>query len=71
MNSMDKVQATSTRPLRYTQQDMFDAFLRTDLCAFIQKVFETVCPGQAFSRNWATEAVAHALQNVVRAKPRD
>jgi hypothetical protein len=32
----------------------------------VQKVFETVVPGARFSRNWSTEAVAHALERVVR-----
>ena len=40
-------------------------FLRNDLYAFVQKVFETVNPGVTFSRNWSTEAVTHALQKVV------
>jgi predicted phage terminase large subunit-like protein len=51
--------------LRYTQQDLLRVFLRRDLYAFVQKVFETVNPGVPFSRNWSTEAVTHALQKVV------
>jgi predicted phage terminase large subunit-like protein len=52
--------------LTYTEQDLLRAFLRTDLYAFTQKVFETIVPGAVFSRNWSTEAVTHALEKVVR-----
>jgi hypothetical protein len=45
----------------YTQRDLLRAFLRADFYAFVQKVFETVVPGIAFSRNWSAEAVTHAL----------
>jgi hypothetical protein len=61
MNSM----AASSRSPRYTQQDLLRVFLRNDLYAFVQKVFETVNPGVVFSRNWSTEAATHALQKVV------
>jgi hypothetical protein len=60
MNSMK----SSPRSPRYTEQDLLRVFLRTDLYAFVQKVFETVNPGVAFSRNWSTEAVTRALQEV-------
>jgi len=50
---------------RYTQQDLLRAVLRTDLYAFVQKVFETVNPGVTFSRNWSIEAVTHALQKIL------
>jgi predicted phage terminase large subunit-like protein len=50
----------------YTDQDLLRALLRTDLCAYTQKVFETVVPGVTFSRNWSTQAVTHALDKVVR-----
>jgi hypothetical protein len=56
----------SVLPPRYTQQELLRVFLRNDFYAFVQKVFETVVPGVAFSRNWSTEAVAHALNRVVR-----
>src|SRR5438105_4180459 len=51
---------------RYTQRDLLRALLRKDLCTFVEKVFDTVVPGAAFSPNWATDAVAHALGKVVR-----
>ena len=60
MNSMGE----SSRLSRYNQQDLLRVFLRNDLYAFVQKVFETVNPGVAFSRNWSSEAVTHALQKV-------
>jgi hypothetical protein len=60
MNSL----GTSSRSPRYTQQELLRAYLRNDLCGFVQKVFETVNPGVPFSRNWSTEAVTHALQKV-------
>jgi predicted phage terminase large subunit-like protein len=50
----------------YTQQDLLRVLLRADFYAFVQKVFETVVPGVAFSRNWSVEAVTHALERVVR-----
>jgi hypothetical protein len=52
--------------LAYTERDVFRAFLRNDFYTFVQMVFETVVPGAAFSRNWSTEAVAHALAQIVR-----
>jgi predicted phage terminase large subunit-like protein len=54
------------RHLAYTERDLFRTFLRKDYYTFVQMVFETVVPGATFSRNWSTEAVAHALENVVR-----
>src|SRR4029077_11203325 len=60
---MSSMKQSSAAP-RYTQQDLLRVFLRRDLYAFVQKVFETVNPGVDFSRNWATEAVSHALQKV-------
>ena len=53
-----------SRPLRYSEHELLRVFLRTDLYAFVQKVFETVNPGVAFSQNWSTDAVTHALQKV-------
>jgi hypothetical protein len=55
----------SSRAPHYSQQELLRVFLRNDLYAFVQKVFETVNPGVAFSRNWSTEAVTYALQKVV------
>ena len=52
----------------YTDQDLLRALLRTDLYSFTQKVFETVVPGVAFSRNWSTQAVTHALEKVARSE---
>ena len=38
--------------------------LRTDFCAFVEKTFQTVCPGQTFWPNWHLEAICHALRRV-------
>jgi predicted phage terminase large subunit-like protein len=54
----------SARGPRYTQSELLRVFLRNDLYAFVQKVFETVNPGVAFSRNWSVEAVTNALQKI-------
>jgi hypothetical protein len=60
---MNRMKSSSRSP-RYTQLELLRVFLRADFYAFVQKVFETVNPGVAFSRNWSTEAVTHALQKV-------
>jgi predicted phage terminase large subunit-like protein len=44
-----------------TERSFFQAILRTDFSAFIQKAFETVAPGEAYIHNWHVEAVAFAL----------
>jgi hypothetical protein len=54
--------------MHLTPQEMLRVYLRNDLYAFVQKVFETINPGVTFSRNWSTEAVTHALQKVVSGK---
>ena len=38
-----------------------DAILRSDLSRFVQKVFATVSPNDAFKPNWHIEAIAHEL----------
>ena len=38
--------------------------LKTDFCAFVEKTFQTVCPGQTFWPNWHLEAIGYALQRV-------
>jgi predicted phage terminase large subunit-like protein len=69
MNSLRKGTA-ATPPLRYTEQEVFRVFLRTDLYAFVQKVFGTVEPGKTFSRNLGTEAITHALDKIVKGEIR-
>ncbi len=39
----------------------FDALLRSDLRAFVHKVFTTVSPNDAFKPNWHIEAITHEL----------
>ena len=34
------------------------AVLRSDLAAFVHKVFETVSPGDVYQHNWHIEAIA-------------
>lgn len=41
-------------------------YLRIDLCAFVEKAFYTVFPGQKFQPNWHVEAICHALERVAR-----
>jgi predicted phage terminase large subunit-like protein len=48
------------------ERALLHATLRLDLYSFVQKVFGTVVPGAAFSRNWSIRAVTHALARVVR-----
>ena len=38
--------------------------LRNDLYAFVEKTFQTVCPGQTFWPNWHLQAICHALERV-------
>jgi predicted phage terminase large subunit-like protein len=40
------------------------AALRTDLGAFVQKVFGTVSPGGRYAANWHIEAICHELEKV-------
>lgn len=43
------------------KEDLLNAILRTDFCALIQKVFNTLNPGIEYEANWHIEAVAHYL----------
>ena len=36
--------------------------LKNDLYAFVEKTFQTVCPGETFLPNWHLDAICHALQ---------
>ena len=47
---------------------MLRHLLKTDLCAFVEKAFGTVCPGEQFWPSWPFEAIAHALESVVEGK---
>lgn len=47
-------------------QRVLRRYLRTDLCAFVEKAFYTVFPGQEFQPNWHVEAICHALERVAR-----
>ncbi len=37
---------------------------RSDFCAFVEKTFQTVCPGQTFYANWHLEAIGYAIHRV-------
>src|SRR5215469_10871786 len=41
-----------------------DAVLRTDLPAFVRKVFGTVSSGDYYAANWHIEAICHVLEKV-------
>lgn len=47
-------------------QRLLRQYLKTDLCAFVEKSFEIVFPGQEFQPNWHVEAICHALERVAR-----
>jgi hypothetical protein len=66
MNIMEQMADKLSGAPSYTDKELLDAVLRRDFYAFVQKVFETIVPGATFSQNWSTEAVAYALQKVVR-----
>ncbi len=45
---------------------VFEALLRNDFRAFLQKTFYTLCPGQLYDHNWHLEAIAWQLERVRR-----
>lgn len=47
-------------------QRLLRQYLKTDLCAFVEKSFEIVFPGQEFQPNWHVEAICRALERVAR-----
>lgn len=44
----------------YNQKDL-EATLRTDLAAFVHKVFQTLCPHDDYHDNWHIDAIAYEL----------
>jgi predicted phage terminase large subunit-like protein len=57
----------TARPKRPVRDDvLLRSILRLDFTAFIQKVFQTVSPGDPYSGNWHIEAIAHELSMVMR-----
>ena len=42
-----------------------DAILRSDLSLFVQKVFQTVAPGESYLPNWHVDAIAYHLRRVL------
>lgn len=51
-------------------QAMLNAILRTDFLSFAEKVFNTLCPGQAFVSEWYLQAIAYQLERVRRGEVR-
>ena len=49
---------------------LLEALLRNDFRAFLQKVFTTLCPGQAYVRTWHSDAIAWRLERVRRGEVR-
>jgi predicted phage terminase large subunit-like protein len=47
---------------------LLDAVLRTDLAAFIEKVYLTTAPSQPYVRNWHIELIADALTGCLNGK---
>jgi predicted phage terminase large subunit-like protein len=48
------------------ERRLLQALLRTDLRAFVEKVFTTLSPGDPFIRSWHLEAIAYQLERVRR-----
>jgi hypothetical protein len=46
------------------EQRLLQALLRSDFRAFIQKVFNTLAPGQTYIPTWHIEAIARQLERV-------
>lgn len=61
---MTKRTARNLLPVDHSSLKFLDSILRTDLLAFIQKVFATVSPGQDFLCNWHLEALAFSLSEI-------
>jgi predicted phage terminase large subunit-like protein len=55
----------TTMDIRF-RRALFDAVLRSDLYAFVQKTFPIVSGGSAFLPNWHIEAITYALTRVMR-----
>ncbi len=55
---------TNTR--RVSDQEAFDALLRTRLAAFTRKTFATVDPGAAYKHNWHIDLIAEYLEACTR-----
>jgi len=47
-----------------SDKQTLNAILRSDLNAFIQKVFQTVSPGNSYLHNWHIEAIAYELMQI-------
>jgi hypothetical protein len=52
---------TTTTIAGLADREVLAALLREDLTAFVEQVFATVSPGDAYCHNWHIEAIAHEL----------
>lgn len=66
--STDLPAVSAPRTLMYSDADLLSATLRQDFYSFVQKTFQTVSPGDTFSRNWSIEAICHAITEVIEGK---
>jgi predicted phage terminase large subunit-like protein len=55
---------------RLDDREVLHAILRTDFLSFVQKVFQTLCPGQTFVPGWHLKAMAYQLERVRRGEIR-
>ncbi len=54
------------RVIMSNQQQLLNAILKSDLSAFIAKVFDTLSPGVPYHHNWHIDAIAYALTRCYR-----
>lgn len=47
-----------------SSQAFVDALVREDFCAFLQRVFQTVSPGDTFRSSWHHQAIAWQLERI-------
>lgn len=50
----------------FADRDVLAALLRTDLTAFVHKVFATVSPGDVYRHNWHIEAITWELERCLK-----
>jgi predicted phage terminase large subunit-like protein len=49
---------------KISDEDAFDALLRSNFEVFVERCFRTLNPGKQFSRNWHHQAIAYALERI-------
>ena len=63
-----KVEPRPRQSRRSSEARLLRALLRTNISAFVHKVFMTLAPGQVFVPNWHLEAIAYQLERVLSGK---